>query len=290
MKNVISRRELLGGAAAAGLSLSPMTRMLMAEEPERMFKLGACDWSIGKYRTAEAFEVAKAIGLDGVEVSFGRPGKNDLRDEAVRKQFQEAAKKSEVEICSLAMGVLNGVPYATSDEAERWVEECVEVMPKVGVKVVLMAFFAKGDIRGKRDLQDAVIKRLKKVAPKAEKAGVILGVESWLNAEDHLRIIGEVDSPAVKIYYDVANMTYSEYDVPKEIRRIGRERICQIHMKENGCLLGKGKVDFPAVRDAINEIEYDGWLIIEGAVEPGRGIKDCYVDNRKYLENLFAKK
>jgi hypothetical protein len=33
---------------------------------------------------------------------------------------------------------------------------------------------------------------LKEVAPKAEKAGVTLGVESWLRAEDSLCIIDRV--------------------------------------------------------------------------------------------------
>jgi hypothetical protein len=37
---------------------------------------------------------------------------------------------------------------------------------------------------------------LKKVAPKAEKNGVVLGVESWMNAEEHIRIVDEVASPA----------------------------------------------------------------------------------------------
>ena len=290
MKNNISRRTLLGGALASGLCMSPLARWLAAEEPERKFKIGACDWSMGLHQNPEVFELAKAIGLDGVEVSFDGGDKFDLRDAPVRKQYLAASKKSGVEISSLAMGVLNGVPYATSPEAERWVEECIEVMPKIGVKIVLLAFFSKGNIKGKRDLQDAVIKRLKKVAPKAEKAGVVLGLETYLDADAHKRIVDEVASPAVKIYYDVANMTYSDYDVAKEIRSLDRERICQIHMKERGCLLGQGKVDFPAVKEAINEIGYDGWLIIESATKKGRGVKDCYIDNRKFLEKLFAAK
>ena len=35
-----------------------------------MYKIGACDWSIGKRQQIDAFEVAKEIGLDGIEVSF----------------------------------------------------------------------------------------------------------------------------------------------------------------------------------------------------------------------------
>ena len=69
----------------------------------------------------------------------------------------------------------------------------------------------------------AAIARLKKAAPKAEAAGVVLGVESYLNADEHLRILDAVDSPAVKVYYDVANMNKMGYDVYKD--RVGERRI-----------------------------------------------------------------
>jgi L-ribulose-5-phosphate 3-epimerase len=217
-----------------------MVRQLLAEEPKGPMKIGACDWSLRCGHNPKGFEVAKAIGLDGVEVSFNGGDKFDLRDEKVRKQYRKAAEASGVEVCSLAMGVLNRVPYATSPEAERWVRESVDVAAKMDVKIVLLAFFSGGDIKGKKDLQDAVIGRLKKVAPKAEEAGVVLGIETSLDADAHLRIVDGVDSPAVKVYYDLANMTYAGYDVPKEIRRLGREQFCQINMKENGHLLGGG--------------------------------------------------
>ena len=89
-----------------------------------------------------------------------------------------------------------------------------------------------------------VVKRLKAVAPKAEKAGMILGIESWLSAEGHLDILNRVGSKAVQVYYDVCNSNDRGYDIYREIRQLGRERICEFHFKENGALLGQGKVDF----------------------------------------------
>jgi L-ribulose-5-phosphate 3-epimerase len=283
----MTRREALFSAAAAALAASPLAKVLGADG-RRLFKIGACDWSIGRAGQPSALELAKQIGLDGVQVSFGPPGgEHDLRKEEVRREYLEAAKTNGTEIASLAMGVLNSVPYATDPEAEKWVAECVEVMPKLGQKVVLLAFFGKGDIKGRPDLQDQVIRRLKRVAPAAEKAGVVLGVESWLNADDHLRILDGVGSPAVRVYYDVANMDHEGYDVYAGIRRLGRERICQIHCKENESLLGKGRVDFLKVKEAIDEIGWTGWLVIEGAVGPGMSMFDSYVLNQKYLRSIF---
>jgi sugar phosphate isomerase/epimerase len=260
----------------------------MASDPRRPFQIGACDWSIGRAAKPEALELASQIGLDGVQVSFGKPGDPfDLRLEKNRESYRRAARTHGIEIASLAMGVLNQVPYASVPQTEAWVQECVEVLPKLGVKVVLLAFFGDGDIQGKPELQAEVIRRLKRVAPSAKKAGVILGIESWLNADEHLRILDAVGSPAVQVYYDVANMHKQGYDIYREIGQLGRERICEIHCKENGSLLGQGPIDFPKVKEAIDDIGYRGWLIIESAVGQGMSVVDSYRHNQKYLRTIF---
>ena len=182
-------------------------------------------------------------------------GPSDLRREEVRKEYQQQARQHNVEIASLAMGLLNEVPYAVPPETEQWVADCIEVMPKLSVQVVLLAFFSNGDINGKPELQKEVARRLKKVAPLAEKAGVVLGIESWMSADDHVRILDAVGSPAVQVYYDVANSQKMGYDIYREIRQLGRERICEIHCKENESLLGKGVVNFK-VKEAVDGSQF----------------------------------
>jgi len=281
----LTRREML--TSVGGLLASSSLRPLLADQ-NRLYKIGACDWSIGARQDIRAFEVAKEIGLDGVQVSFGEPGGSyDLRDQKVRQQYAEAAAKTGVEIASLAMGVLNNIPFSSDPRTVEWVSDCIDVMAAMGQKIVLLAFFGKGDIKGKRDLQDEVIRRLKQLAPKAEEKQVILGVESTLNVDDHLRILDGVGSPAVQVYYDVANMHYAGYDIFAELRRLGRERICQIHMKEYNHLLGQGPIDFLKIRDVLGEIGYYDWLIIEAATVKGRSVVDCYRDNQKFLRSLF---
>lgn len=282
----MNRRSAL--AAMGGSLLASSAWQVFAADPQRTFKIGACDWSIRSRGDVAAMKMAQDIGLDGVEVSFGQPGEEyDLRLPENREKYLAEAQKHGVEICSLAMGMLNQIPYATSPDAEQWVLDCIDVMPKLNQKVVLLAFFFNGDLKDKKDMQDATIARLKKAAPRAEKAGVTLGLETYLNADEHKRILDEVGSPAVKVYYDVANMTKMGYDIYQEIRQLGRDRICQIHCKENGYLLGQGKIDFPRVKEAIDEIGWQGWLVIEGAVPKGGQMFDSYVKNQKYLRGLF---
>jgi sugar phosphate isomerase/epimerase len=290
--NLISRRSMLSRttqaatAAAFASSLAP----LFAAPEQRGFKIGACDWSIGKMATPEAFGVAKEIGLDGVQVSFGTEKNNmHLRQATVQQAYRDAAKQNGVAVASLAIGELNTFPYKSDPRTIEWVSDSVDVAAALGVKVVLLAFFGNGDLRDDQPGTDEVVRRLKGVAPKAEKKGVILGLESWLSAPQHVDIIDRVGSKAVQVYYDVCNSNDRGYDIYEEIRWLGKKGlICEFHAKENGALLGQGRVDFKRVRQAMDDIGYAGWIQIEGAVPGGGQMLPSYQANLKFLRGLFA--
>lgn len=293
-----TRRRFLSrmsaACAAATCGFVPFTRSQAADSTEKSAgpQIGVCDWSIGRRQRLDALDLAAEIGFDGVQFSFGAPTDSfDLRREADRKSLLERSKTTGVAIASLAMGVLNGIPYSTDDRAERWVEECVDVTGGLDIpaasKQILLAFFGAGEINDNEEKLQSTIKRLQKVAPRAEKAGVTLAIESWLDADTHRRILDAVDSPAVKVYYDVANMTKMGYDIYAEIRQLG-SAICQVHCKENGFLLGEGKVDFPRVRESLDAIDYTGWLIVESATKPGKSLEECYKHNIAYLRKTFS--
>jgi len=291
-RTLISRRTMLRASVqtAATLALSSAVAPLLAASGSRKFKIGACDWSIGKAATPEAFSVAKEIGLDGVQVSLGT-AQNDmhLRTPEMQQAYRDAVKHTGVEVASLAIGELNSVPYKKDPRTVAWVSDSVDVCQALGVKVVLLAFFGDGDLRGDKDGVDEVVRRLKGVAPKAEKAGVILGIESWLSAEQHLEIIDRVESKAVQVYYDVCNSNDRGYDIYQEIRQLGKRKlICEFHAKENGALLGKGNVDFRKVREAMEDIGYAGWIQIEGAVPRGAPMLESYRSNQKFLREIFG--
>lgn len=285
-----TRRQMLRRTAqtATVLTVGWTFAPLLAAPEKRGFKIGACDWSLGKLGDPASFEIARQIGLDGVQISLGTAADGmKLRKSRVQRQFKNAAKKAGIQIASLAIGELNNIPFKSDARTEAWVNDSVTVMQALGVKVVLLAFFGKGDLVGDKAGTEEVIHRLKTVAPRAEHAGVILGLESWLSAEDTLRIINRVGSPAVKMYYDVCNSTERGYDICKEIRQLGKEHICEFHLKENGCLLGKGQVNFEKVRDAINDIGYTGWMQIEGGLPPNANLVASYAANLKFLRDLF---
>ena len=277
----MNRREAIRAAAllTTGALIAPR---LLADGRSYPFKIGACDWSIKKMLELDAFRLGRELGLDGIQFSFDEANKDmDLRRKENREAVRKVVEQTGVGIASLAIGRLNKIPFSRTDEGERLVVECIQTMVNlqkeatqlddaklaslVAPDIVLLAFFGEGDINGKPVLMANVIEKLKRIAPSAEKHGFTLGLETWLNEDDHRYILEGVNSPAVKVYYDVANSNKMGYDIYREINSLGSENICEIHCKENGFLLGQGRIDFNRLKDVIDDIGYKAWLVIESA-------------------------
>ena len=166
----------------------------------------------------------------------------------------------------------------------------IDTEKNLGVNVILLAFFDKNDLRNDEKGKKEVISRLKKVAPKAEKMGIILGLETYLNAAEHLDIIERVGSKNIKVYLDFRNTADAGYDVLKEVKQLGKNNICELHIKENGSLLGQGTLDWAKIRNLLYEMNYfgDGWMQIEGAMSDNADIRESYRHNLQFLRNLFS--
>jgi L-ribulose-5-phosphate 3-epimerase len=281
------RRTFIRQALGIGMGVFFLPTALNSK-PLFSFSFGACDWSIGQRASLNAFETAKAIGLDGIQVSLGTTKDNmHLRQADMQEKYLQTSQSTGVKIASLAIGELNDVPYKSEGHTQEWVHDSIYVANALGCKVVLLAFFGKGDLRDDPAGKNEVIRKLKELAPKAERQGVYLAIESWLSAEEHLDIIEKVGSSHVRVYYDVANASSMGYDIFHEMRLLGTDYICEVHAKENGHLLGKGAVDFVKVRNVLDEIGYRDWIILEGAIPNGMEMTKAYRKNLKFLHQTF---
>ena len=298
-----SRRELLTTAALLGAATfrlnadttadpevtAPDVASAFRRQNAARFNIGACDWSIGMRGNTGALRLAKELGLDGVQVSMGSLD-NDLhlRRPDVQQAYRDAAATHGVRVGGLALDIMNRVPYKSDPRTIQWVSDSIDTARALGVHVILLAFFEAGDLRNDPSGQAEVVRRLKAVASKAEDRGVVLGIESWLSGDDHLRLLDAIGSRNVKVYYDVANSQQMGYNIYTEIRQLGRERICEFHAKENGSLLGQGRIDFAALRSAMDDIGYTGWIQIEGAIPRGRPMLESYTENTQFMRRHFG--
>jgi sugar phosphate isomerase/epimerase len=161
-----------------------------------------------------------------------------------------------------------------------WVRKGIGVTKDLGAKILMLVFFGKCQVLESAELERAIALS-KELAPEAEKAGVILGFENTSSGKDNLYAVDKVASKAFRTWYDIGNSTYNGYDVPAEIRSLGRERICAFHIKDKG-YLGEGKVDVAAALKAIDDIGFSGDAMLETTAPSG----DVEADARRNLEYL----
>jgi sugar phosphate isomerase/epimerase len=290
--SAISRREMIKQSAGivAGIVLvggCASSETKPSRSSQKGFKIGVCDWILANSEGSKTVEIAKQIGVDGVQLNFNTSARPiHLQKPEVRDEYIKAAHKCGLQIPSIALGELNNVPLKGDDpRAELWLSESIDVCPATGSKTILVPFFGKGDLLGDEKGIDVVVEKLKKISPKAEKAGVILGIESYLTAEQQLDIVNRVSSPAVGVYYDVANSQSKGYDICREIRLLGKH-IAEFHAKDYDGLYGKGSIDFKAVRSAIDDIGYHGWLVMEGVKMP-LGVEESCKYDAEFLRKIF---
>ncbi|HLN00677.1 MAG TPA: sugar phosphate isomerase/epimerase family protein [Bryobacteraceae bacterium] len=277
----ISRRSLLyaGGAAF----LSPVLRAR-----SRGLKIGVTDWNLKLTGKVEAVETAARLRFDGVQVSLGRKsvdGRLQLDDLALQQQYLTASKIQKIALDGTCLDILH-VNYLKNDKlGQKWVADSIPITKKLEARVVLLPFFGKGAL-ATHDEMDYVGDALREIAPEAEKAGVILGLEDTISAHDNVRIMERAKSPAVLTYYDVGNSTENGFDVVEEIRWLGKDRICQIHLKDNPHYLGEGKIDFPAVLKAIEDIGFHGYANLETSC-PSNSVDDDMMRNLHFIRRLI---
>ncbi len=277
----VTRREFLGAAPLAAAPLSGL-----AKEPN--VKIGVCDFNLRLGGKPEAVAMAKKLGFDGVQVSFGRKAVDNklaLDNPELLARYLAEASRNKIEIAGTCLDILH-VNFLKNDPLGRkWVIDGIQVTRKLDAKVLLLPLFLRGAMENRQEM-DHVADILKDLGKEAEKAGVILGLEDTLSAEDNVRILERAGSKAVKVYYDVGNSSGSHFDVIREIRWLGGKRIAQFHLKEEPKYLGDGPIDFPGVMKAIRDSKFRGFANLETG-SPSRQMEADMKRNLGYVRRLM---
>lgn len=281
----LSRRSFL---QQTGVGIVAGSRATLAAG-KRGLKIGVTDWNLQLSGKVEAVALAHRIGFDGVEVSLGRKlvdGKLPLDNAGVQAQYRAAAKEQGIALAGTCLDILH-TNYLKNDKlGQKWLADAIPITKKLDAHVMLLPFFGKGAMATPEEM-DYVADVLKEHAPTAEKAGIFLGLEDTISAENNVRIIDRVRSKAVRVYYDVGNSTSNGFEVVKEIRWLGKDRICQIHLKDNPGYMGEGKIDFPAVMRAIADIGFEGFANLETSA-PSHSVENDMNRNLGYVRKLMA--
>jgi sugar phosphate isomerase/epimerase len=262
--NTINRRKWMSGLAATALAAP------LAFGAREKLKIGITDWNLMLDADPKAVPLAAQLGFEGVQISCGRKlvdGKMPLDNPELIARYLQLSKENGIPIDGTCVDRLHDNGLKSDKLAPKWVSDAIRITKELHTKVLLVPFFGKWALTNKAEM-DYTGDALRDLAPEAEKAGVILGIEDTISAEDNVRMIDRAKSKNVLVYYDVGNSTEAGFDIVKEIRWLGKERICQFHLKDNPNYLGEGKIDFMPVMHTIRDLGFSGYANLETDAHP----------------------
>jgi L-ribulose-5-phosphate 3-epimerase len=292
----LSRRDFLGAGSLLLASLL-LPQAGFAGKPRKLtYKIAVVDLMILKRQKLGALQLTKDIGADGVEIDMGGLGQretfdNQLANPEIRQQFIAKAKELNLEICSLAMTGFYAQSFATRPTYERMLQDCFDTMKALNVKVAFLPLGTQGDLRKNPELRPAIVERLRVVGKMAQKAGVVVGIETALDATGEVALLEEIGSKHIQIYFNFSNPLKEGRDLHQELRILGRKRICQMHATdEDGVWLQNNtRLDMQKVKQTLADIGWQGWLVVErsrDATDP-RNVKKNFGANAAYLKSVF---
>ena len=263
------------------------------------YKIAVCDWMILKRQKIGSFKLVHELNGDGVELDMGSLGKretfdNKLRDPHFQQLFRETAQEFQLEVPSIAMSGFYGQSFLERANYEELVRECLNAMKVMDAKV---AFLPLGGIKagweGEPALRAEVVKRLKKVGDMATAEGLVIGIETQLDAKGDVKLLKEIDSFGIKIYFKFQNALENGRDLCKELKILGKKRICQIHCTDTDgvTLRFNERLDMNKVKKTLDKMGWSGWLVVERSRDKDdvHNVRKNYGTNIEYLKEVFQK-
>jgi inosose dehydratase len=321
MQHRVARREFLlgmGAATAATAAFSLPLKMLGAVEllyppvdlsyfdkqispaPGKMhFGYASITWN-GNDR--QAIEDIAALDFPGIQLRA-----NAIKEFAGSAELRDLLEKHRLKMAALSSGAVRIDPALEAEEIAKHTANAKFVHDVGGL------YLQVTDSRPKdRAITSADYARLAKLITEIGKRSADLGVS--LGYHNHMgslgehpegvdRILAAADPRYVKLELDVAHYFQGGGDPAKAIEKY-HGRLLFLHIKDVEELpaseeakhpyrfveLGRGKVDLPAVFEALRKASFRGWAIVELDAVPdkSRTPKECAAISKKYLEEKLG--
>lgn len=251
-------------------------------------KKGINVWSFSESSVKDVLALAKKAGFEGVELALNESGELSLNStEKEILEIKKIADNEGLDLYSLSCGLYWDYRFSDDDAACR--EKAFDIAKKqletakiLGADTILLVpgavnvEFACPEKKVAYDVvYDRSLKALNKLKSYAEQLKINIGLENvWnkflLSPMEMRDFIDKIGSDYVGCYLDIGNTLYCSY--PEDWVRILGKRIKKVHFKDYrkaaGGLHGfvdllAGDVNYPEVMNALEEINYDGWVTAE---------------------------
>ena len=235
-------------------------------------------------------DIAKEAGYDFIEISVDESDERLARlnwgNEEI-KNMNDLLIDKDFRIPSMTFSGQKRFPMGSMDNVTReksmdLMKKAVELADKLDIRVIQVTGYDVYYEERSDKTREMFIQNLKKATEWASKACITLAIENMENTflnsvTKYMKIAEEVDSPWLKLYPDLGNLTAWTHDeVYNELEKgIKAQQIIAIHLKEakkvtdtfGGIFreleFGTGDVDFVKTFETLKKVEFKGPFLVE---------------------------
>jgi D-psicose/D-tagatose/L-ribulose 3-epimerase len=216
----------------------------------------------------------KKLGLDGFEIPMFDPAV--LPVASIKDAFE--ANALECTVCAILPKAFNPISpdQATRRKAIEHLIRCVEVAAAMGAKILGGPLYAPiGYLpkhRPTRDEWSWAVEAFRALQEVLDSEDVTLSIEPvnrsetfFLRTATEAKLLCEaIGNPRIGVTVDTFHANIEERSIPQTLLSLGTS-LMHVHASENDRgLLGSGHVPFGEIVSALKEIDYRGYLMIEG--------------------------
>ena len=276
-----------------GLMAQTSQRHTLTSDRDR-YRVAACDWMMLKRQKIGEFKLAREIGADGVEMDMGPLGQrpmfdNKLRDEHFQQLFRHTADSIGVKVPSMAMSGFFAQSFLKRENYRDLINDCLQSMDVMGAKVAFLPLGGSGnEWKEEGEARTELVRRLHEVGEMARLAGKVIAIRTQLDARANIKLLKEVDSEGIKIYYNLQDAVDNGRDPAKELKKLA-----QIHasLTDSVTLDEDPRIDMYRVKKALDKMKWSGWLVVERSrnAKDVKNVKGNYGRNVAYLKEIFQR-
>ena len=219
------------------------------------------------------FGRARATGYDAVEISLIHGPDLDVTT------FRDELERYNLKIyCSMGLPAdmdIGSPDAGTRRQGIEYLKGCVDTAARLGSPLLgglpyvpWLEFVEPADMPAHRE---RAALSMREVASTAADLGIFITLEIINRFETYifnsvaegLQFLENVDHPAVRLQLDTYHMNMEEDDIGEAIRSAG-EHLGHFHCAaSNRKMPGQGHINWSAVRQALDDVQYQGGIIIE---------------------------
>lgn len=277
-------------------AMGGLTHSITARAQQR-YQIGVCDWMVLKRQKLGEFKLAHELGCDGLEMDMGGLGNrpmfdNKMRDPEMVKTFRHHADSFNIKVGAVAMSGFYGQSFAKKETWRELITDCLNTMECMEAQVAFLPLGGCGNNwTDSLPLRREIVNRLHEAGEMAKARGMVIGIDTPLSAADNIALLREIQSDGIRIFYKFQTAIEHKRNIAKELKKLGKERICAIHATNtDGVLLRQDKaIDMKKIKATLDKMDWSGWLFVERSrdVSDVRNVKRNYGENVKYLKEIM---